>query len=135
MEKAKLVKRVDVVFDVYKDDSLKSRTREVRAAKTDGIRVAVRGNTPIVKDFGSFMRNNDNKTDLFVMLANAFSELTTPIVVSTKLEDIVTNQNEFDHKPLAPCNHEEADTRLFLHVLNGTKQGYKRVTIVSRVTL
>ena len=42
----------------------------------------------------------------------------TRIFVSTKLEDIITNQNEFGHKPLAPYNQEEADICLFLHVLN-----------------
>jgi len=36
--------RVDVVFDIYRERSLKSQTRENRGA---GIRVSVRENTPV----------------------------------------------------------------------------------------
>ena len=32
---------------------------------------------------------------------------------------------------LAPCNHEEADSRMFLHAYESAEQGYSRVTIRS----
>ena len=34
-----------------------------------------------------------------------------------------------DVESLQPCSHEEADTRIFLHVAHCAKQGYKRIAI------
>ena len=111
MLKARGVQRLDVVFDIYKSDSLKSHTREIRAVGVGAFRVSVRGNTPFnSKNFESFMRNDSNKTELFVMLANSFSQIDGPVIVTTRLNDVVSNQPHFDKTPVAPCNHEEADT-------------------------
>ena len=59
---ARDVKRLDLVFDIYKEDSLKSQTRENRG---HGVRISVRKETPIYKNFHQFMRNDKNKTELF----------------------------------------------------------------------
>ena len=80
--------RVDVAFDIYKDKSLKSQTRENRGA---GIRVSVRENTPVLKNFASFMRNDLNKTELFATLAQSFTAIANPTIVATNLENVVTN--------------------------------------------
>jgi len=106
--------RLDVVFDIYKEGSLKSQTRENRGA---GIRVSVRENTPVLKNFTSFMRNDLNKTELFVMLAHSITSISNPTIVSTNLEKVETNDHDANNLDLAPCNHEEADTRLLLHVM------------------
>ena len=119
--------RVDVVFDIYKDKSLKSQTRENRGA---GIRVSVRENTPVMKNFTSFMRNDLNKTELSVMLAQSF----TATIVATNLENVVTNDLSLNNQELGPCNHEEADTRLLLHVLSGSSCGYKKIFIITVAT-
>ena len=37
----------------------------------------------------------------------------------------------FDTSAIEPCNHEEADTRVFLHVLDGSRKGMKRISIVT----
>ena len=56
------VQRTDFVFDIYKDHSLKLQTQE---ACGNGMRIAVRPETPLPKDFQSILRNNQNKTELF----------------------------------------------------------------------
>jgi len=109
--------RLDVVFDIYKEGSLKSQTRENRGA---GIRVSVREYTPVLKNFTSFMRNDLNKTELFVMLAHSITSISNPTIVSTNLEKVETNDHDANNLDLAPCNHEEADTRLLLHVMTFT---------------
>ena len=56
---AKGVQRLDMVFDVYREKRLKTQTRDARGK---GIRVAVRKETLMPKDFHSFIRNCMNKT-------------------------------------------------------------------------
>ena len=54
-------KRLDLVFDVYNKNSLKSQTKENRGGE---MRISVRKDTPICKDFQKFMRNDTNKMEL-----------------------------------------------------------------------
>ena len=58
--------RVDVVFGVYLKESLKSEARGRRGA---GTRISVREKTPIWGKWQQFLRNDDNKTELFCVLA------------------------------------------------------------------
>ena len=51
-------------------------------------------------------------------------------VVATVGDGVLCSTN-IDTTNLAPCNHEEADTRVFLHVLDGAKNGFKKVSIVT----
>lgn len=49
---------LDVVFDVYLENSLKSQTRQNRG---EGIRVSVCKNIPVCKDFQKFLRNDPTR--------------------------------------------------------------------------
>ena len=60
------VKRLDIVWDVYKDDSLKKVTREKRGS---GQRRKVLLSTRIPSDWKGFLRVDDNKDELFKLLA------------------------------------------------------------------
>lgn len=60
------VKRLDIVWDVYKDDSLKKVTREKRGS---GQRRKVLLSTRIPSDWKGFLRVDDNKDKLFKLLA------------------------------------------------------------------
>ena len=61
-----LVKRVDVIWDVYRQDSLKAATREKRGL---GTRRRVTSSSQIQKNWKGFLRVNENKTELFHFLA------------------------------------------------------------------
>jgi hypothetical protein len=52
--------RIDIVFDTYKKDSLKSTTRELRGK---GIRRKVESESKPPQDWRSFLRINQNKTE------------------------------------------------------------------------
>jgi hypothetical protein len=54
--------RIDVVFDVYYDDSLKGETRKKRGT---GARQTVTGNARPPKSWNTFLRCDQNKTDFF----------------------------------------------------------------------
>ena len=113
--------RLDFVFE--------TQTREDRGK---GFRVAVRKETPICKRFQEFMRNDDDKTELFRMLAESLittgTDATT--IVATELENAASNSFQADLCNIQPCNHEEADTRLFLHVIDASNRGYKKIITV-----
>ena len=112
----KNVKRVGVVFDVYKVMSLKQETREGRS-KGDALRTLVRYNTPIQHSkFQKFLQVNDNKTELFELIANCVVEqCTEPAVIATNDEKVVSNRG-IRSTGLQPCNQEEAGTRILLYV-------------------
>ena len=56
------VKRIDVVFDVYLEDSLKSTARLHHG---QGSRKPVRDNYKVPSNWKSFLRHSENKTELF----------------------------------------------------------------------
>ena len=67
--KSELIKvRVDLVFDTYREDSLKS-TAGVKQGK--GIRRKTESNFESSKNWRLFLRINDNKTELFHFLSKS----------------------------------------------------------------
>lgn len=58
--------RVDLVFDVYKEDSLKAHSRQERGI---GMRQKVQGNIQLPKNWETFLRVDANKTELFKFLS------------------------------------------------------------------
>ena len=63
-------KRVDLVWDVYLDDSLKKSLREKQGA---GQRRKVMGSTRIPSEWKGFLRVDSNKEELFKLLADKVS--------------------------------------------------------------
>ena len=124
------LKRLDILFDTYKTDSIKVQTRE---RCWIGVRITVRKETPIAKKFQVFLKNSDNKTELFKMLTINITKIPKNIVeiMATHLEDVLSNNLDGDLFTLQPCNHKEADTRLLLHALDTSKSGFKRFLIVT----
>lgn len=123
--------RVDIVFDVYIQDSLKASTREKRGS---GVRRKVVGTVKTPKAWNSFLRDNDNKTELFKFLAESIVTIETNRQVFVTLgETVLTNRNS-DTSLLVPCNHEEADTRMFIHVKHAAVNGCKEVSMYSTDT-
>lgn len=120
------VSRVDVIWDEYIQDSLKSETRSKRGK---GIRRRVAASNAIPGKWPEFLRIDENKTELFSFLATALKALnTTKQVISTHHTDVFCTQPR-DTAGLAPCSHEEADTRIFLHLEDVVKAGYSKVVI------
>lgn len=128
-------KRTDLVFDVYRDCSLKSEARS-RRGKAVRRRVTSTNKTP--SNWRSFLRDNSNKTELFNFLADRVSEISTAnTVVVTKEEQAMTSKNNEESTNLdqiTPCTHEEADTRLLLHTRHAVECGYKSIIIEANDT-
>ena len=120
--------RADVIWDVYIEHSLKALERLSRGA---GQRKKVMPKTKTPRNWHSFLRVNENKTELFTLLGKELTKLDDQkLVISTAEQNVLSNKPE-DCTDLMPCTHEEADMRLYIHAADMSKKGFKKVMIRS----
>ena len=127
--KSSSIERIDVVFDVYRQKSIKASTREDRGI---GSRVRVVETTPVIRNWRNFLRVNENKEELFRLIAAKCvnnNRLSNVQLVFTAGENVLTNNDSIENLSLAPCNHEEADTRVFVHAKNMAESGHRKIMI------
>ena len=123
------VKRVDLVWDVYREGSLKRTTHE---GKGTGQRRQVTMSTRIPTNWKGFLRNDENKNELFLLLASYVVSMVIPDdkeLYTTSGESVLSSINRINLTNLAPCTHEEADTKLMVHVLDASCCGHRRIII------
>ena len=68
---------------------------------------------------------------MFSLIADKVLKFTHNIftkVICTKLSEVTSNLKN-DLFPLFPCNHEEVDTRIFVHLSHAAQNGIKRALI------
>ena len=118
--------RVDIVWDQYQENSLKTQTRNKRGK---GIRRRVEGRTSLPQNWQQFLRVDANKTELFAFLAEHISRLQTDKQVVTTYGAQVLSIPPRDTSLLAPCSHEEADTRMILHLADAVYQGFQKILL------
>lgn len=107
--------RLDIVWDKYIEGSLKRHTRYTRGK---GQAKLVKENAPIPSNWMSFLRNNENKTGLFEMLALSLETISIgaekTICCSYKDSVIInTRRDNILKEDMTTSSHEEADTRIF----------------------
>lgn len=119
-------RRLDLVWDEHQADSLKASTRERRGK---GVRRRVEANTFIPGNWQEFLRIDDNKSELFTFLAKrAVTIESDKHVISTHGKNVLCNQ-PLDTTQLQPCQHEEADTRMMVHMLDASMQGCQKLLL------
>ena len=127
------VERLDVIWDRYFPDSLKQSTREKRKHLGTAQRRRVLSGSPVPSNWDSFLRIDANKDELFHFLSESMETYNTggKVLISTYDEKVMTTVQDtiMDIDSLQPCSHEEADTRIFLHVKHCAQQGHKRISI------
>lgn len=123
------VSRLDLVWDRYDKDSLKNSAREKRG---EGARTRVTATTKIPKGWPNFLRDSSNKEELFRFLnsrALSAQYASGKQLYVTQGSAILTNTsrnlNDLD------CNHEEADTRLMVHVSDAVAEGHTKILLRS----
>ena len=102
------VVRVDIVWDVYRDDSLKAYTRQ---NCDTGRRTCVANNTSIPANCKNFLRVDANKDALFKFLTATIQEFTSiqgKQIISTHGQNVVSSR--ITDLSMLYCSHEEADT-------------------------
>ena len=122
------VQRLDIVWDMYLSTSLKASTR---AKRGKGSRQRVIPNAPIPANWQDFLRMDDNKTELFEYLAMQIVLVDAPgkNIVATKGQTVLTYPGRNDITNLSPCEHEEADTRMMVHVADAVESGHTSIVI------
>ena len=123
------VSRVDIVWDIYQPDSLKGTTRERRGTVT---RCRVHASTRIPGNWQSFLRNDENKQELFRFLATKCVHYQTADekeIYSTFEDEVLGSSNSVVSSVVNPCSHEEADTRIFVHANEIAQRGHSNVMV------
>jgi len=118
--------RIDIVWDTYKLDSLKEATREKRG------KGKLKKVTPLTRmpvNFSSFLRNSRNKEGLFTLLTAEVASSEFPdgkeIYITAGNSVVVKGTN----RVMQNSNHEEADTRMCLHVQDAVQKGVLNIVV------
>ena len=123
-------KRIDIVFDNYLEGSLITATRQ---KKGTGIQRRVTDATKCPKNWKQFLRDTTNKEHLNKFLAEKLTAMACPPdrqVLVTFQEKVLSNCVT----TMGNCDHEEADTRILLHLKHALSEGMERIKIVSNDT-
>ena len=107
--------RVDIVWDQYDALTIKGETREKRGI---GIRQRVSSTAKVPGNWQNFLADIDNKKELFSFLSKRIAEKT----FADEKDVYITADDEVHHighsSLMDQCNHEEADTRVLVHLLH-----------------
>ena len=128
--------RIDIVFDRYRGQTIKSSTRIRRSKEARPIRCIVEGrDVPLPKNWHNFLSLGDNKADLAHFLS---VELCSQAPDNEEIVDGGGFKDELEGRSSEGLNHltlksthEEADTRLILHAVQSQ---FKTVVVSSRDT-
>ena len=87
-------------------------------------------NSAIPLNWKSFLRLDDNKKELFEYLAARVQSLrlSNLEVISTAALGVISSTTA-DIAGMVPCNHEEADTRIFVHTKHVSVNCMKKILI------
>ena len=120
------VARVDMVFDIYRKESLKAGTRQKRGK---GIRRRVEGKNKVPGNWQEFLRMDDNKSELFCLISEqVVHEVFPGLVIITHGENVLSS-TPCDIEELTGCTHEEADTRMFVHASHAVQHGLRKILL------
>ncbi|KAK0146492.1 hypothetical protein N1851_014183 [Merluccius polli] len=125
------VTRLDLVWDRYLSESLKATTR---AKRGKGVQRRVVGSAAIPQNWQNFLRVDSNKTELFTFLSQALLKWFDCVredkqLVITDDVGVLSSPSLPDLSSISPCTHEEADTRMLLHVAHAVQNGHQKIII------
>ncbi len=136
--------RIDIIWDDYKHDSLKATARNNRGKR---IRIKVNKQVKVPRNFQDFLRYSKNKQELFEFLTSNVVLISTNknlCVTSGKLVVLIINPVlmlkfnfpgssvvtvNYSTQFLQDCDHEEADTRLALHLIDAINHGARNILV------
>ena len=134
---------MDVVFDTYVKQSIKSATRAKKGIKKRPVRKIInRGDLSLPQVWANFVALSNNKADLARFLTEyimshgrEFShqyELVTSVGFMDSTKVCSTQRGEV---PNLFSNHEEADTRLILHAHEAIANNFNGIIVLCRDTM
>ena len=133
--------RVDVVFDVYRESSIKDADR-VNRGSGSGVRFRNISAGHKIRQWRSFLSEAQNKTMLIEFITEEWKSDESKAMIGDKtlffacaeqcwrisrVEVFLVDELE--------SSQEEADTRILLHAKHASQNGYKTVIVVSEETV
>ena len=118
--------RIDIVWDQYLANSIKGSAREKCGV---GVRWKVSAQSKIPSNWLNFLRDSNNKTELFAFLTKVASE---KLSLEGKEIYVTSDKSVVSLCPstsMPDCSHEEADTRIVVHVIDAIRKGMKSICI------
>ena len=86
----------------------------------------------IPSNWQAFLREDTNQTELFSFLSASvmewFDQEDKKLAI-TERDNVCTRPLLNDMANLIPCSHEEADTRMLLHMVDANQMGHKKILI------
>ena len=115
-------RRIDVVFDIYPDISIKNAERSKRSARSESVRYKnILPGHPI-KSWSKFLTVSSNKTEVVKFLVTEWKRdgftyklVNRSLFVTHNEECWKLQSSSISLVPELKCSHEEADTRMILH--------------------
>lgn len=132
--------RIDVVFDVYRENSIKNAERTIRGEE-QGVQFANITASQLIRQWRKFLSQLNNKTNLIRFLVTEwknrqYTERLHGKVMYATCDNRcwkITEEDSVEVLELSSCQ-EEADTRLLLHAAHASQEGYEAVVINSEDT-
>ncbi|KAG1711251.1 hypothetical protein GQR58_002553 [Nymphon striatum] len=115
-------KRLDIVADTYRKNSIKGGERNARGSSQKVIIASSKSRLP--RDFSAFMRNGENKTRLIEIISEVLRNNFKKVLAMLRCPTICISQEDVTYcvtesgvtvKEELSSNHEEADTKVILH--------------------
>ncbi len=104
-----------------------------RAKRGKGTRRRVTSSGRLPHNWQDILRVDENKEELFLFLADKLKELQIPagkqIFVTSKEDVFVYGDTDDQYELITHCNHEEADTHLFVHVYHAAQAEHSNFMI------
>lgn len=113
-------KRVDIVWDTYLPQSIKDSTRVKRGK---GVRRKVAGKNKLPRNWADFLRDSSNKQELFGFLTDKIAGVVCPENKEIAITSGPTVTVLGTDQSMGACDHEEADTRLVVHLQDAVQRG------------
>ena len=127
--------RIDVVFDVYRDLSIKNVERN-RRSKGQLLFKKIVASSEITQ-WGSFLSCNENKNSLVEFIVSQWQKPKyrvkigqKPFYVTNRADVFKINETETSKELELQNNHEEADTRILFHAKHASAN-YSKILISS----
>ena len=97
-----------------------------------GVRQRVAPDNKLPRNWQEFLRVDQNKQELFKYLAECVTSIDAEKqVISTHGKQVLSIMpiSRDNIGRLAPCNHEEADTRMLLHAADAVQCGFTKILL------
>ena len=140
MNLSKDCQRIDIVFDIYLENSIKASARKSRKKSIGPIPMSIdRDNQQIPSAIDSFWASESNKEALRMhyikwVIKNYSGEM--PIYLGGSLSGDIFGCKKVERGNISDalnlrCEHEEADDCLMLHIDDAVRAGYEKIIIAS----